>query len=51
MIENRKPEIVEEEETSEESNRKFFKTGIIIIGSILFLMVTCLITIFILENV
>ena len=51
MIENRKPEIVEEEETSEESNRHFFKVGCVIIGTILILMIACLITICILENI
>ena len=50
MIENKKPEIVEEDETSDADNKKFFRTGMIIIGTIVVLMIACLITIFILEN-
>ena len=50
MIENKKPEIIEEDETSAESDRKFFKVGFIIIGTILALMIVCIVTICILEN-
>ena len=50
MIENKKPEIVEEDEISDEANKKFLRTGVIIIGTILALMVACFIAILILEN-
>ena len=50
MIENKKTEIVEEDEISEEANKKFLKTGVIIISTILVLMIACFITILILEK-
>ena len=53
MIENNKTELVEEEQESENveaDNRKFLRTGTIIIGSILFLMIVCIVAIFILES-
>lgn len=52
MIENRKPEIVEEdEENPEESARTFVRAGFIIIGIIIILMVICIIGIVIFENI
>lgn len=52
MIENKKPEIVEEnEENPEESARTFVRAGFIIIGSIITLMVLCIIAIVIFENI
>lgn len=51
MIENKKPEIIEEDENQEESNRRFVKTGFIVIGIILTLMVLCIICIVIFENI
>ena len=51
MIENKKPEMVEEDESSVESERKFFKVGFIIIGTIPVLMIACIVTICILENI
>ena len=51
MIENRKVEIVEEdEESSLESTKSFVKVGAIIIGSILFLMIVCIVFIILLNN-
>lgn len=51
MIENNKPQLIEEEqEESEKDNKKFLLVGTIIIGSILALMVFCLIMIFVLEG-
>ncbi|MCQ2087366.1 MAG: hypothetical protein MJZ37_04760 [Bacilli bacterium] len=52
MIENNKTELVEEEidENFEKNNAKFLRTGTIIIGSILLLMVACFIAIVILEK-
>lgn len=51
MIENKKPEIVEEEENQVESSKRFIKTGFIVIGTILALMVLCIIGIVIFENI
>lgn len=51
MIENKKVEIVEEDSDKEEQNKTFLKTGAIICGSILFLMIACIIVIVILENI
>ena len=51
MIENKKPEIVEEDEISDEANKRFFKIGIKIIGSIIAAMIICIIAICILENI
>lgn len=45
MIENSKTEIVEEEDISDADNRKIFKIGPIIIGSIIVLMIFCIIMI------
>lgn len=51
MIENKKPEIEEENENEVESSRRFLKTGYIVIGTILVLMVLCIICIVIFENI
>lgn len=52
MIENNKTELIEEDEneTSDKDNRKFLRIGTIIIGSIILLMIACIVTIFILEK-
>ena len=50
MIENNKVELVEEDEVSDADNRKFLRVGTIIIGSIVFLMIVCIVMIFILDK-
>lgn len=50
MIENRKTEIVEEDEETVKNTKSFIKTGAIIIGSILFLMIVCIVFIFLFMN-
>ena len=50
MIENNKPQIVEEDDVSDKDNSKFLKVGTIIIGTIIVLMIICLIMIFVLEK-
>ena len=51
MIENKKPEIIEEDENQEENPAKFVKAGFITIGVILILMILCIIAIVIFENI
>ena len=51
MIENKKPEIQEEEEHSVESDSRFFTVGFVVIGSILILMIICVIGIIVFENI
>lgn len=50
MIENRKTELVEEDEASIESTKSFVKVGAIVIGCILALMAICIVMIILLEN-
>lgn len=51
MIENNKPELVEEDENeSENSKGNFLTVGTIIIGSIIALMIFCIVMIVILEK-
>lgn len=51
MLENSKPRLEKEtEEVSDKDNRKFFRIGTIIIGTIVLLMIFCIVMIVILEN-
>ena len=51
MFENKEPKIVEEDETEQKSNKSFFKVGSIVIGTILILMIICVVGIVIFENI